>query len=117
MSARRIQALHHRIGSRFLGSRRNALRLLSHSHLSAWKIERKISGAHLAAITATAPRGGGLRDIYFVARTLGSKPLKVTQGVVDRKHWVTLKKTLAADGFVITYWNALSDEIRDDVAA
>ena len=55
--------------------------------------------------------------IYFVARTLGSKPLRVTQGVVERKHWVTLKKTLAADGFVITYWNTLSDDVSNDVAA
>lgn len=55
--------------------------------------------------------------IYFVARTVGTKPLRVTQGVVERRHWVTLKKTLAADGFVITYWNAISDDVSDDVAA
>ena len=55
--------------------------------------------------------------IYFVARTLGSKPLRVTQGVVERKHWVTLKKALAADGFVITYWNAIGDDVSNDVAA
>lgn len=55
--------------------------------------------------------------IYFVARTIGSKPLRVTQGVVERKHWVTLKKTLAADGFVITYWNAIGDDASNDVAA
>jgi hypothetical protein len=55
--------------------------------------------------------------IYFVARTFGSKPQRVTQGVVERKHWVTLKKTLAADGFVITFWNSISDDISDDVAA
>lgn len=55
--------------------------------------------------------------IYFVARTLGSKPQRFTQGVVERKHWVTLKKTLALDGFVITYWNAIGDSVPDDVAA
>lgn len=55
--------------------------------------------------------------IYFVARTLRSKPQRVTQGVVERKHWVTLKKTLAVDGFVITYWNSIDDRVSDDVAA
>ncbi len=55
--------------------------------------------------------------IYFVARTVGSKPIRVTQGVIERKHWVTLKKELAADGFVITYWNSVSDNLTDDVAA
>ena len=55
--------------------------------------------------------------IYFVAKTVGCKPSKATQGVVERKHWVTLKKTLAADGFVITYWNPVSDNVWNDVAA
>lgn len=55
--------------------------------------------------------------IYFVAKTVGSNPSRVTQGVVERKHWVTLKKALAADGFVITYWNAIGDSVWDDVAA
>lgn len=55
--------------------------------------------------------------IYFVARTLGSKPQQVTQGVIERKHWVTLKKTLAVDGFVITYWSSIGDSVPDDVAA
>ena len=55
--------------------------------------------------------------IYFVARTVGCKPTKVTQGVVERKHWVTLKKELATDGFVITYWNSIGDTVWDDVAA
>ena len=55
--------------------------------------------------------------IYFVAKTVGSKPSKVTQGVVERKHWVTLKKELAADGFVITYWNAVSEPVWKETAA
>jgi hypothetical protein len=55
--------------------------------------------------------------IYFVARTFGCRPQRVTQGVVERKHWVTLKKALAADGFVITYWNAIGDDVSDGVAA
>lgn len=55
--------------------------------------------------------------IYFVARTVNCRPTKVTQGIVERKHWVTLKKGLAADGFVITYWNSVSDTVWDDVAA
>ncbi len=55
--------------------------------------------------------------IYFVAKTVGSRPMRVTQGVVERRHWVTLKKTLAAQGFVITYWNPVSNDIAEDVAA
>ncbi|MDX2312634.1 MAG: hypothetical protein QNL90_01055 [Gammaproteobacteria bacterium] len=55
--------------------------------------------------------------IYFVARTVSCKPSRATQGVVERKHWVTLKKALAADGFVITYWNLVSDSVWNDVAA
>ena len=72
-------------------------------------------------------KGGGKRGnnskrrttvkIYFVAKTVGSNPSRATQGVVERKHWVTLKKALAADGFVITYWNAIGDSVWDDVAA
>ncbi len=55
--------------------------------------------------------------IYFVAKTVSCKPARATQGVVERKHWVTLKKELAADGMVITYWNAVSDSVWKDVAA
>ena len=55
--------------------------------------------------------------IYFVARTIRCKPSRATQGVVERKHWVTLKKALAADGFVITYWNLVGDSVWNDVAA
>ena len=55
--------------------------------------------------------------IYFVARTISCKPSRATQGVVERKHWVTLKKALAADGFVITYWNLVGDSVWNDVAA
>ncbi|MEE8286416.1 MAG: hypothetical protein V3R72_06940 [Gammaproteobacteria bacterium] len=55
--------------------------------------------------------------IYFVARTVNTRPTRVTQGIVARKHWVTLKKELAADGFVITYWNSVSDTVWEDVAA
>lgn len=55
--------------------------------------------------------------IYFVAKTVGSKPHRVTQGVIERKHWVTLKEALARDGFVITYWNSVADEPADVAAA
>ena len=55
--------------------------------------------------------------IYFVARSFASKPRRAIQGVVQRKCWVILKKQLAADGFVITYWNPVSDTVSDDVAA
>ncbi len=55
--------------------------------------------------------------IYFVARTVSCKPIRVTQSVVERKHWVTLKKEFAADGFVVTYWNSVGDTVWDDVAA
>lgn len=55
--------------------------------------------------------------IYFVARTVATKPARMTQGVVERKHWVTLKKALAAEGFVITYWNPVGDAASSEVAA
>lgn len=55
--------------------------------------------------------------IYFVAKTVGCKPTKVTQGVVERKHWVLLKKELASHGFVITYWNSVSEKVGSDEAA
>jgi hypothetical protein len=37
--------------------------------------------------------------------------------VVERDHWVMLKKELAADGFVVTYWCSLEDDVLEDVAA
>lgn len=55
--------------------------------------------------------------IYFVAKTVGSRPQRITQGVVDRRHWVTLKEALARDGFVITYWNAVTEDPADVAAA
>jgi hypothetical protein len=55
--------------------------------------------------------------VHFVARTVNSKPSRATQGVVERQHWVTLEKALAADGFVITYWNPVSDSAWKDAAA
>ena len=54
--------------------------------------------------------------IYFVAKTVGSRPERVTQGVVERRHWVTLKKALALDGFVITYWNSLPEDSAEEAA-
>lgn len=54
--------------------------------------------------------------IYFVAKTVGSRPERITQGVVERRHWVTLKKTLARDGFVITYWNSVTDDSAEEAA-
>jgi hypothetical protein len=41
----------------------------------------------------------------------------VTQGVVERERWVTLKKELAEDGLVVTYWCSLEDNVPEDVAA
>lgn len=55
--------------------------------------------------------------VYFVARTSGSEPDRVTQGVVERRLWVALKKELAADGFVITYWNLVDDDVVTEQAA
>jgi hypothetical protein len=55
--------------------------------------------------------------IYFVARDEESTNNRVTQGVIERDHWVMLKKELAADGFVVTYWCALEDDVPEDVAA
>jgi hypothetical protein len=55
--------------------------------------------------------------IYFVARNDESTISRVTQGVVDRRRWVKLKKELAADGFVVTYWCSLEDDIPENAAA
>lgn len=55
--------------------------------------------------------------IYFVARNDDSTARRVTQGVVDRARWVKLKETLAADGFVVTYWCSLEDDIVENAAA
>ncbi len=55
--------------------------------------------------------------IYFVARSFESTNNRVTQGVVERGRWVTLKKGLAADGFAVTYWCSLEDDVLEDVTA
>ena len=55
--------------------------------------------------------------IYFVARNDEPARSRVTQGVVDRDRWVTLKQELADEGLEVTYWCALEDDVRDDVAA
>ena len=82
---------------------------------------------HLAVVSSNRSTRRGVTDnntnrrttvkIYFVAKTVGSSPPRVTQGVVHRRHWVMLNKTLAADGFVITYWSSVDDSVWDDVAA
>lgn len=55
--------------------------------------------------------------IFFVARDDESTTSRVTQGVIDRSRWVKLKKELAADGFVVTYWCSLEDDVLEDAAA
>ncbi len=55
--------------------------------------------------------------IYYVARNDESTNSRVTQGVVERDHWVMLKKQLAAEGFVVTYWCSLEDDVLEGVAA
>jgi hypothetical protein len=55
--------------------------------------------------------------IYYVARNDESTDKRVTQGVVERDRWVMLKKELAADDFVVTYWCSLEDDVLEDVAA
>lgn len=55
--------------------------------------------------------------IYFVARNDESTNSQVTQGVVERDRWVILKKELAAEGFVVTYWCSLEDDILENAAA
>ena len=55
--------------------------------------------------------------IYFVARSDDPTRSRVTQGVVDRDRWVVLKKELAADGLVVTYFCSLEDDVPEDVAA
>lgn len=55
--------------------------------------------------------------IYFVARNEESTRTRVTQGVVERDRWVKLKQELADEGLVVTYWCALDEDVREDVAA
>ena len=55
--------------------------------------------------------------IYFVARNDDSSTSRVTQGVIDRGRWVKLKQELAADGFVVTYWCSLEDDVLENSAA
>lgn len=55
--------------------------------------------------------------IYFVARNDEPARSRVTQGVVDRDRWVRLKQELAAEGLEVTYWCALEEDAREDVAA
>ncbi len=55
--------------------------------------------------------------IYFVARSDESTNGRVTQGVIERDRWVMLKKELAAEGFVVSYWCSLEDDVLEDVAA
>ena len=54
--------------------------------------------------------------IYFVARNDESTGRRVTQGMVERDRWVMLKKQLAADGFVVTYWRSLEEDVPEEVA-
>lgn len=54
--------------------------------------------------------------IYFVARAVVPNTMKTTQGVVERSLWTMLKKELAADGYVVTYWNLVDDDAVDDRA-
>lgn len=56
-------------------------------------------------------------NIYFVARTDESTTSRVVQGVIDRGRWVPLKQELAADGFVVTYWCLLEDDVLENAAA
>ena len=55
--------------------------------------------------------------IYFVARNDGPARSRVTQGVVDRERWVQLKRELADEGLVVTYWCAIEEDLREDAAA
>jgi hypothetical protein len=55
--------------------------------------------------------------IYFVARSDESTRGRVTQGVVERDRWVSLKKELAADGFVVTYWRSLEEDVPEEATA
>lgn len=55
--------------------------------------------------------------IYFVARNDDPGNSRVTQGVVERDRWVVLKRELAVDGFVVTYWCSLEDDVLEDAAA
>lgn len=53
--------------------------------------------------------------IYFVARNDDTTRRRVTQGVVERDRWVMLKRELAAEGLVVTYFCSLEDDVPEDV--
>jgi hypothetical protein len=72
--------------------------------------------AHDASMAPIEGRHRAVK-IYFVARNDESTTSRVTQGVIDRDRWVKLKKQLAADGFVVTYWCSLEDDVLEDSAA
>jgi hypothetical protein len=55
--------------------------------------------------------------IYYVAKAEEGRTRQVTQGVVERDRWVTVKKELAAEGYVITYWYSIHNDLYEDVAA
>lgn len=75
------------------------------------------SKRRMAPIQTTMKEENRTVNIYFVARSDESTHSRVTQGVVERDRWVALKKELAADGFVVTYWCSLEDDVLEDVAA
>lgn len=56
-------------------------------------------------------------NIYFVARNDTSTSNPVTQGVINRARWVKLKHDLAAEGFVVTYWCSLEDDVPEHTSA
>ena len=55
--------------------------------------------------------------IFYIARRGSGDRARIIHGVVARSDWVALKTGLAIDGFAITYWNWVEDDLLDDLAA
>lgn len=55
--------------------------------------------------------------IYYVAKAEEARTTRITQGVVERARWVEVKRELAEDGYVVTYWYTIHEDARENVAA
>ena len=55
--------------------------------------------------------------IYYVAKAQEARTTRITQGVVERDRWVEVKRELAEDGYLVTYWYTIHEDATESVAA
>jgi hypothetical protein len=55
--------------------------------------------------------------IYYVAKAQEARTTRFTQGVVERDRWVEVKRELAEDGYLVTYWYCIHEDATESVAA